>query len=392
MSVTRDVQTNAVSTLGGMMESQPSSILGIAVVPSPPDGLLIHAIEDAAEAMFGRGAVASVLVNQGTCLLIATVGGVGPARLEDVAARQALEASLTAQLGAAGWRNCGVAVEWSGGPLGVDEHLRYMLEKRSQALREAARTVASSRANGKIVASLMEGEIRTLFQPIVDARSGAMIGYEALSRGPKGHHLERPDRFLAAAADAGLHRELDMKMDSLARGRARERLPRGELLLFVNVTAARFEPYPGLVTTDWLSSDLWPRERTVLELTEHTPLSGSEELLRRLQYLRDNGERFALDDAGAGFSGLASLALLTPEFVKVDIALVRGCDRDPVKQAIISALVHYVKRANGVLVAEGVETVAERATVQDLGVDCIQGFLVGKPVEDPNGAGASERG
>jgi EAL domain-containing protein (putative c-di-GMP-specific phosphodiesterase class I) len=126
----------------------------------------------------------------------------------------------------------------------------------------------------------------------------------------------------------------------------------------------------------------------VLELTEHTPLSGSEELLRRLQYLRDNGERFALDDAGAGFSGIASLALLTPEFVKVDIALVRGCDRDPVKQAIISALVHYVKRANGVLVAEGVETVGERATVQDLGVDCIQGFLVGKPMEDPNGPSA----
>src|SRR5438128_10538956 len=167
MNKTPGVRTSGVSRLRGMRESQLSSILGIAVVPSPPDGLLMDAIDAAAEAIFGRGAVASVLVNQGTCLLIATVGGVGLARLEDVAAKQALEARLTAELGAAGWRNWGVAVEWSVGPLGVDEHLRYMLEERSQALREAARTVASSRANGKIVASLMEGEIRTLFQPIV---------------------------------------------------------------------------------------------------------------------------------------------------------------------------------------------------------------------------------
>jgi EAL domain-containing protein (putative c-di-GMP-specific phosphodiesterase class I) len=129
--------------------------------------------------------------------------------------------------------------------------------------------------------------------------------------------------------------------------------------------------------------DGWPWKQVVLEITEKAPVQNPESFLAVLKWARDAGVRFALDDVGAGYSGLSSYALLRPEYTKVDIGLVRGCDQDEVRRAIISSLVALAHRTGSLVVAEGVETAAELDTVRWLGVDLVQGYLVAPPSEFP---------
>jgi EAL domain-containing protein (putative c-di-GMP-specific phosphodiesterase class I) len=98
-------------------------------------------------------------------------------------------------------------------------------------------------------------------------------------------------------------------------------------------------------------------------------------LLRRLGY------RLAVDDLGAGYAGLTSFAALNPHVVKLDMSLVRGADHEPVKQRVIASMTSLCKEFGIMVVAEGIETTAERDTVIALGCDLVQGFLLGRPLE-----------
>jgi EAL domain-containing protein (putative c-di-GMP-specific phosphodiesterase class I) len=121
----------------------------------------------------------------------------------------------------------------------------------------------------------------------------------------------------------------------------------------------------------------------VSEVSERSPIANLPAVWESRDRGRALGIRFALDDVGAGYAGLAALALLAPDFVKVDMALVRDCHRDPAKQAVIAALVLYAQRVGAVVIAEGVETPEESRVVCDLGVDLLQGFLFARPTEYP---------
>jgi EAL domain-containing protein (putative c-di-GMP-specific phosphodiesterase class I) len=88
-----------------------------------------------------------------------------------------------------------------------------------------------------------------------------------------------------------------------------------------------------------------------------------------------------VDDLGAGYAGLTSFAALNPHVVKLDMSLIRGADREPVKQRLIGSMAALCKEFGIMVVAEGIETPAERETVTALGCDLIQGFLIGRPVE-----------
>jgi EAL domain-containing protein (putative c-di-GMP-specific phosphodiesterase class I) len=91
------------------------------------------------------------------------------------------------------------------------------------------------------------------------------------------------------------------------------------------------------------------------------------------------GISLAVDDAGAGFSGLRHVVELRPEVVKLDQAIVRAVDQDPVRQSLVAGMVHYARTTGTRLVAEGVETEAEAAALARLGVEIGQGYLFGHP-------------
>ena len=105
--------------------------------------------------------------------------------------------------------------------------------------------------------------------------------------------------------------------------------------------------------------------------------------MQRRARVRAHDLRFALDDTGAGFAGLATLALLEPEFVKVDVSLVRACDATPFKRAIIESLLALGQTSRFEVIAEGIETFAEFTTLRRLGVCLGQGYLLGRPEELP---------
>ncbi|MEA2637952.1 MAG: hypothetical protein QOE18_1009, partial [Chloroflexota bacterium] len=297
----------------------------------------------------------SVLDDVSVVLRLRLDGG-GARRVADPALGPALEAELAAVLSAGGHPHASVAVSSAGPPMSERNRERELwheklVELHVRALRQAEDTSFSS----EIAQILERGQIRTVFQAIVGASDHQVLGYEALSRGPAGHRWERPDLLLEAAQRGGMSSMVQWEMLRLARVRATERLSSTDHLLFVNAPDMRFWPearFDGEGETV-----LWPWDRVVTEVSERSPIANLPEVWETRDRGRERGIRFALDDVGAGYAGLAALALLAPEFVKVDMSLIRDCDRDPAKQAVIAALVQYARQAKAAVIAEGVETV-----------------------------------
>lgn len=119
--------------------------------------------------------------------------------------------------------------------------------------------------------------------------------------------------------------------------------------------------------------------RVILELTERAPLDEIKEVEVRIRRLRELGFRFALDDLGAGQASLATLSQLEPEFVKLDISLVRDVHHDASKRRMVQSMVQLCHTLGKLVIAEGVEREEERAVLVEAGCDLLQGFLIGRP-------------
>jgi EAL domain-containing protein (putative c-di-GMP-specific phosphodiesterase class I) len=120
-------------------------------------------------------------------------------------------------------------------------------------------------------------------------------------------------------------------------------------------------------------------DRIFLEITERAAIHNILEVRDRVAQLRRAGYRIAVDDLGAGYSGLNTFALLEPEVVKLDMALVQGSDTNPLKRKLIRAICNVCGDLGILTVAEGIETAAERDTVTELGCDFVQGYLLAEP-------------
>lgn len=212
-----------------------------------------------------------------------------------------------------------------------------------------------------------------LYQPIVSWSDRRVFGYEALVRSSEAS-LSEPGPLFEAA-------EALMRWDDLCRRiRATCMLPLAHAephtLLFVNVHAREL-----------LDDTLYDRSsplaeaaaRVVLEITERAHLETVPDVENRISRLRALGFRIAIDDIGAGYSGLNSFTMLHPDLIKLDMALVRGIDRDPVKRRLAGLLIQLCKDLGIAVVGEGVETAAERDALLALGCDLLQGFLFGRP-------------
>jgi EAL domain-containing protein (putative c-di-GMP-specific phosphodiesterase class I) len=216
--------------------------------------------------------------------------------------------------------------------------------------------------------------LRLVYQPIFRAESGALYAYEALARTSE-PRLPHPGVLFDVAERLNRVHELGRAV----RSKAAELLSSGGIAVaFVNV-------HPLELADDALLLPDAPLSRharsVVLEITERQSIEGVPGLHMRIKALRALGYRLAIDDLGAGYSGLTSFAALEPSVVKLDMALIRGCDHEPIKQQLIRSMTTLCKELGAVVVAEGVETEAERATVVGLGCDLLQGFLLGRPTE-----------
>lgn len=221
----------------------------------------------------------------------------------------------------------------------------------------------------RIATVISKAAFRPVFQPIVDLDSHGTVGYEALTRFADG---TPPDRRFADAAAVGLGLDLEAACLTASVAAAVRSLG-SNCWLSLNVS-------PGLVLeTDRLAGIL--RDASVpiiLEITEHAPIADYVAFRAAIASLGPS-VRSAVDDAGAGFSSFRHILELRPDFVKLDMGLVRSIERDPARQALVAGMVYFAVTTGCSLIAEGIETLAERDTLRSLAVDLGQGYLLGKP-------------
>lgn len=209
-------------------------------------------------------------------------------------------------------------------------------------------------------------------QPIVELTSGAVAGYEMLSRF-SGPWQAPPDRWFAAAERWGFNAVLQARV--LRAGIAARRLLPPDTFLTVNVDPhlLAHQEVAGVLTG---SSDL---TRLVLELTEHTQAEKGSGAADVLAHVRRSGGMVAMDDAGTGYAGLSQLLTLRPHIVKLDRELINGVDTDPVKAALVEVFGDLAGRMDTWVLAEGIETESELDTVIRLGVPLGQGWALARP-------------
>ena len=229
---------------------------------------------------------------------------------------------------------------------------------------------------------LRDGTLSMVFQPILDLRDGRLVGAEALARfdcEPR----RPPNEWFAEAADVGLGPELELAAVDAA-VRHLDRVP-AHAFMSVNVSAAAaMRPELREVLAGVSGS------RLVLELTEHTRIEDYEPLLSALYLHRRRGVRIAVDDTGAGYSGLQHILRLRPDMIKLDLDLTRGIHTDPARRALAGSLKTFAEEIGAVVVAEGIEVRAELVTLQALGVPWGQGYHLGRPTALPAAGRDSE--
>ncbi|PWS36513.1 diguanylate phosphodiesterase [Falsiroseomonas bella] len=220
--------------------------------------------------------------------------------------------------------------------------------------------------------AVMQGSnFSVVFQPIMDLARMSTVSCEALCRfSPQPYRS--PDKWFRDAAEAGLAVDLELMVIERALA-ALDALPQA-VTLSVNAS-------PETILSGRLEEALIARHlpRTVLELTEHAMVPDYGALQSILAPLKNRGLKIAADDAGAGYSGLQHLIQLQPDIIKMDMSLTRSLDADPARRALASAMTYYARETRAILVAEGIETEAELATLRSLGVDRGQGYLLGRP-------------
>ncbi|MCL6568667.1 MAG: EAL domain-containing protein [Meiothermus silvanus] len=223
------------------------------------------------------------------------------------------------------------------------------------------------------VTEVLEAEaFSTVYQPIFHLAEGRILGFEALTRF-SATPARSPDVWFNEAAEVGLGERLEMAVVTKALA-GLEHLP-PELFLSLNVSPAHL--LSGAVAR---VLEGMPLGRIVLEVTEHVPIPDYSKFAAVLKPLRSQGLRLAVDDAGAGYASFSHILQLDPDLIKLDTTLTRNIDTDRTRRSLAAALIRFAQETGSRIVAEGVETVAERDTLHRLQVDMAQGYLLGHPL------------
>lgn len=237
------------------------------------------------------------------------------------------------------------------------------------------------RVYGKEVRRRVEEVMRShgleiALQPIVSLPSDQVTGVEALARF-SADPQQSPDRWFADARTVGLGTALEL----YAVRRALALLDSLPSWIYLSINAS-----PPTIGTPELMDILTglgaAAPRVVIEITEHESIEDYAALSRAREQMRALGVRLAVDDAGAGFASFRHILRLQPDLIKLDRGLISGIDTDLARRALASSVVLFALEVGAQVVAEGVETEAELAAVQDLAIDAVQGYYIGRPSLD----------
>ena len=260
--------------------------------------------------------------------------------------------------------------EWMGARLSVFEELGSYAGALFGAEADVYSKRESLRTNVQTI--MRERRFSPVFQPFVELGSGRIVGYEALTRFDDG---ESPDQRFMQAHSVGLGSELEALCAQSALDLTSHMA--SDVWLSLNFSPAALLDGHAAKVVNGVDRPL------VIEVTEHAQIKNYVAIRHALADLENC--RLAVDDAGAGYTSLSHILELHPDFVKLDISLVRDIDTNPARQAMIAGMCHFAAQSGTTLIAEGIETEAEAEMLRELGVPLGeggmlgQGFLFGRP-------------
>lgn len=271
----------------------------------------------------------------------------------------------------------GISVEIRNPQFGVSTQLRRLVEHARQDCEQEIEN-ARRASRYELLETILDHQIYSVYEPIVEVSNKTVFAYEALARGPEGSVIHAPVALFKAAEEFDLVFELDcVCRESGLRGAAD--FPKGTKL-FLNIRpSAIHDPAfkeERLIETLELSG-LAPSD-VVFEISEQEPISRSGGFREMCDYYRALGFEFALDDTGTGYSGLEELLEIEPEYIKIDRSMVSGVDQDPARQDILNAMLQLAEKMGARVIGEGLDTIEELDMLERLGIHFGQGWLFGR--------------
>jgi len=228
---------------------------------------------------------------------------------------------------------------------------------------------------------LSPGQIRTVYQPILRIASGQsdVFGLEALTRGPRGTSVESPDILFEYSRRKHKEALVDLACLQSAIKHAAG-LPRfGKL--FINMHASTLANQQAFVETlaSVCTSFSFTPHKIVIEVVEHSPYWDREDFVHNMRRLRELGVRVAVDDLGVAYSSFKMILDVIPNYLKIDMDIIRGCGRDRIRRAMIESFFFLGNEVGAELIAEGVEEKEDFDILRSMGLTLFQGYLFSRP-------------
>jgi EAL domain-containing protein (putative c-di-GMP-specific phosphodiesterase class I)/GGDEF domain-containing protein len=267
-------------------------------------------------------------------------------------------------------------------PLLSPERIVYRLIENAKAVANFNGQKFLLQINEALKEIIMEENIFTYFQPIIDLKDGGIFAYEALSRGPKGSSMESPLMLFSVAETAQLSFELDRLCRRKAIENGRGLSPHQKLFINTFPTTMHDPEFKGEPLRKLLERSNFSGSNIVFEITERFAIENYALFQQEQSYYSSLGFDLAVDDIGTGYGSLEAIANLKPQFVKVDISIIRGIHQSPVKQELLKAIRDIGQKVNAKIVAEGIEQKNELDCIRELGIDYGQGYLLARPSQD----------
>lgn len=221
--------------------------------------------------------------------------------------------------------------------------------------------------------------LKAVYQPIVDLRTSAILGWESLARGPAGSHFAQPSIMFDFADEVGRIFPLERCCREQAISSLGPLRPGQKLFLNIHPQTLGDPSFRSGETLRLLEAHGLAPYQVVFEITERHSVKDFTLFHRTLEHYRRQGYQVAIDDVGTGYSGLSRLAEVRPDYIKVDMGLVRGIDANPIQRALIETMVTFADNIGCGIICEGIETETELTSLIGMGVHFGQGFYLGRP-------------
>ena len=230
-------------------------------------------------------------------------------------------------------------------------------------------------------AILLNGGISPVYQPIVSLTNGHIFGYEALSRISNNNFDINIEQLFQIADDINRAWELEKLCRTISLEGAVSMSIGKKLFINVDPNIINDYDFKSGFTKDRLKEYGMDCRDIIFEITERVAVRNNNTFMASIRHYKNQHYGIAIDDVGAGYSGLKMLTDIRPNYIKLDVSLIRDINTDIIKQYLCKAMSDFSKNSGIKLIAEGIETVEELTTLILFGVDYGQGYFLGMPNE-----------